>query len=191
MINAECRVHLLPNSIGKGRLSIFREACAKFSLECITPFNNDIVECVIVEDTLETRIIIEKILHLDPSNSPMPQLVSTRWLSESLRAQKLLPREPFIRPLLFDTMQSSVEDNISMNQKVSRTKTNNEQSIIPRIRSNSDSDYDENEDVSQTDEELVVCIVYSNLDMNNSIRSSFLNKVKRILFENLLSRFLT
>ena len=167
MINAECRVHLLPNSIGKGRLSIFRKACAKFSLECITPFNNDIVECVIVEDTLETHVIIEKILHLDPLNSHIPQLVSTRWLSESLRSQKLLPREPFIRPLIFDIMKSSVEDNISINQKVSRTKINNEQSIIPRMRSNSDSDYDENEDVNQTDEELVVCIVYSNLNIDN------------------------
>jgi hypothetical protein len=157
MINAEYRVHLLPNAIGKGRLSIFREACAKFSLECITPFNIDNVDCVIVEDTLDTHIIIEKILHIDPSNSYIPQLVSTRWLSESLRAQKLLPRESFIRSLVSESSMTSNEDNISIDPKISPTKIFNEQSIIPRIRSNSDSDYDEDETVNKTDEELVVC----------------------------------
>jgi len=157
MINAEYRVYLLPNAIGKGRLSIFREACAKFSLECITPFNIDNVECVIVEDTLDTHIIIEKILHIDPSNSYIPQLVSTRWLSESLRAQKLLPRESFIRSLVSEISMTSNEDNISIDPKISPTKIFNEQSIIPRIRSNSDSDYDEDESVNKTDEELVVC----------------------------------
>jgi hypothetical protein len=161
MINAECRVHLLPNSIGKGRLAIFREACAKFSLECITPFNIDNVECVIVEDTLDPHIIIEKILHIDPSNSYIPQLVSTRWLSESLRAQKLLPREPFIRSLVSESPMTPNEDNISNEPKTSPIKLFNELSIIPRIRSNSGSDYDEDDaGVNKTDEELVVCILY-------------------------------
>jgi hypothetical protein len=160
MINAECRVYLLPNAIGKGRLSIFREACAKFSLECITPFNIDNVECVIVEDTLDPYIVIEKILHIDPSNSYIPQLVSTRWLSESLRAQKLLPRESFIRSLVSENPMTPNEDDVLIDPKISPTKFNNEQSIIPRIRSNSDSDYDEDEDVNKTDEELVVCILY-------------------------------
>ncbi|CAF2819088.1 unnamed protein product [Rotaria sp. Silwood2] len=155
MINATCRVHLLPNSVGKGRLSIFREACVKFSLQCITPFNIDNVDCVIVEDSLETHVIVEKILHLNPSNSYIPQLVSTRWLSESLRAQKLLPRESFIRSLVFEVTKTSNEDNIPINQKISRTKLSNEQSIIPRIRSNSDSDYDEEENINKTDQELV------------------------------------
>jgi len=160
MINAECRVYLLPNAIGKGRLSIFREACAKFSLECVTPFNIDNVECVIVEDTLDPHIVIEKILHIDLSNSYIPQLVSTRWLSESLRAQKLLPRESFIRSLVSENPMTPNEDDVSMDAKISPTKFNNEQSIIPRIRSNSDSDYDEDENVNKTDEELVVCILY-------------------------------
>jgi hypothetical protein len=160
MINAECRVYLLPNSVGKGRLAIFQEACAKFSLECVTPFNIDNVDCVIVEDTLETQIIIEKILRLDLSNSYIPQLVSTRWLSESLRAQKLLSREPFIRSLESEITMTPVEDNVPVNQNISGTKFSNEQLIIPRIRSNSDSDYDEDERVDKTDEELAVCIVY-------------------------------
>lgn len=160
MINAECRVHLLPNAIGKGRLSIFREACTRFSLECITPFNIDNVECVIVEDTLETSVIIDKILCLDPSNSYIPQLVSTRWLSESLRAQKLLSRESFIRSLVVENPVTSNEDNMSIDPKISPTKLFNEQSIIPRIRSNSDSDYDEDENITKTDDELVVCIIY-------------------------------
>ncbi|CAF3745122.1 unnamed protein product [Rotaria sp. Silwood1] len=159
MINATCRVYLLPNSIGKGRLSIFREACSKFSLECITSFNINNIDCIIVEDTLETHIIIEKILHIDLSNSYIPQLVSTRWLSESLRAQKLLPREPYIRSLVFEITKTTNENNIIINQKISRIKFNNEQSIIPRIRSNSDSDYDDDdENIKKTDEELIVCI---------------------------------
>ena len=162
MINAQYRVYLLPNSIGKGRLSIFRKACTRFSLECITSFNIDDVECVIVEDTLDTHVIIEKILHLDPSNTTIPQLVSTRWLSESLRAQKLLPREPYVRSLVVDATQTFTNENISTNQRLSRTTINHEQSIIPKIRSNSDSDYDENEDVNQTDEDLVVCTRYLN-----------------------------
>ncbi len=159
MINAECRVYLLPNAIGKGRLSIFREACAKFSLECITPFNIDNVECVIVEDTLDPHIVIEKILHIDLSNSYIPQLVSTRWLSESLRAQKLLPRESFIRSLESEIPLTSNEDYVPMDEKISPTRLSNEQSIIPRVRSNSDSDYDDDEEgVNKTDEELVVSI---------------------------------
>jgi hypothetical protein len=169
MINAEYRVHLLPNAIGKGRLSIFREACAKFSLECITPFDIDNVECVIVEDTLDTHIIIEKILQLDPSNPYIPQLVSTRWLSESLRAQKLLPRERFIRSLTSENTMTTNDDDILIDPKISPTKSNNEQSIIPRMRSNSDSDYDEDEIVNKTDEELVVCIW--NIGMIDFVRS--------------------
>jgi hypothetical protein len=159
MINAECRVYLLPNSVGKGRLAIFREACAKFSLECITPFNIDNIDCVIVEDTLSTDVIIEKILRLDLSNSYIPQLISTRWLSESLRAQKLLPREPFIRSLDTDVTMTPIEDKTPIDKNISPTKFSNEQSVIPRIRSNSDSDYDEDEGVNKTDEELAVCII--------------------------------
>jgi len=159
MINADYRVYLLPNSVGKGRLSIFREACAKFSLECITPFNIDNVDCIIVEDTLDPHIIIEKILRLDPSNSHIPQLVSTRWLSESLRAQKLLPRESFIRSLVSEIPITSNEDYVPMDEKISQTRLSNEQSILPRVRSNSDSDYDDDEEgVNKTDEELVVRI---------------------------------
>ena len=171
MINAECRVYLLPNSVGKGRLSIFREACTKFSLDCITPFNVDNVDCVIVEDSLETHIIIEKILLLNPTSSYIPQLVSTRWLSESLRAQKLLPREPFIRSFAIEMTPSPIEDTIPMNEKTSRTKLSHEQSIIPRKRSNSDSDYDEDETVNKTDEELVVriiCLKYTSFGVNYS-----------------------
>ncbi|CAF3310726.1 unnamed protein product [Rotaria socialis] len=156
MINAACRVHLLPNSVGKGRLSIFREACTKFSLECVTPFNIDNVECIIVEDSLETNVIIEKILHLDPSNAYIPQLVSTRWLSDSLRAQQLLPREPFIRSLVFEVTKTLDDNsNTAVNQKLSRPQLNSEQSFLPRKRSNSDSDYDEDVDMNKTDEELV------------------------------------
>jgi hypothetical protein len=173
MFNAENRVYLLPNSIGKGRLTIFREACTKFSLECITPFDANNVECVIVEDTLDTQIIIEKILHLDPSNSFIPQLVSTRWLSESLRAQKLLPRKEFIRSLVLDNpTTSNNEDCIVNNQKISPTKFNHDQSILPRIRSSSDSDYDEEDDVNQTNEELVVCIACM-MYIENEIAFSF------------------
>jgi len=159
MINADYRVYLLPNSVGKGRLSIFREACTKFSLECITPFNIDNVDCIIVEDTLDPHVIIEKILRLDPSNSHIPQLVSTRWLSESLRAQKLLPRESFIRSLVSEIPITSNEDDVPMDEKISQTRLSNEQSILPRVRSNSDSDYDDDEEgVNKTDEELVVSI---------------------------------
>jgi hypothetical protein len=159
MINADYRVYLLPNSVGKGRLSIFREACAKFSLECITPFNIDNVDCIIVEDTLDPHVIIEKILRLDPSNSHIPQLVSTRWLSESLRAQKLLPRESFIRSLVSEIPITSNEDDVPMDERISQTRLSNEQSILPRVRSNSDSDYDDDEEgVNKTDEELVVSI---------------------------------
>ena len=159
MINADYRVYLLPNSVGKGRLSIFREACAKFSLECITPFNIDNVDCIIVEDTLDPHVIIEKILRLDPSNSHIPQLVSTRWLSESLRAQKLLPRESFIRSLVSEIPITSNEDDVPMDERISQTRLSNEQSILPRVRSNSDSDYDDDEEgVNKTDEELVVRI---------------------------------
>jgi hypothetical protein len=168
MINAESRVYLLPNSVGKGRLAIFREACTKFSLECITPFDVNNVECVIVEDTLDTQIIIEKILHLDPANTFIPQLVSTRWLSESLRAQKLLPRKQFIRSLVLENPTVLNEDHVVNNQKISPTKFNHEQSILPRIRSNSDSDYDEEEDTNKTNEELVVCIVCM-IDIKNEI----------------------
>ncbi|CAF0914208.1 unnamed protein product [Adineta steineri] len=155
MIDAECRVYLLPNAIGKGRLTIFREACTKYSLECITPFNIDNIECIIAEDSLDTNIIIEKILHLDPSNLHIPQIVSTRWLSESLRAQKLLPRESFIRSIVSETPTTPNEDNIVHDEKILRTRFNTEQSIMPRIRSNSDSDYEDDEDVNKTDEELV------------------------------------
>jgi hypothetical protein len=159
MINADYRVYLLPNSVGKGRLSIFREACAKFSLECITPFNIDNVDCIIVEDTLDPHVIIEKILRLDPSNSHIPQLVSTRWLSESLRAQKLLPRESFIRSLVSEIPITPNEDDVPMDERISQTRLSNEQSILPRVRSNSDSDYDDDEEgVNKTDEELVVSI---------------------------------
>jgi hypothetical protein len=158
MINANSRVYLLPNAVGKGRLSIFCEACDKFSLERLTSFDIDNVECVIVEDTLDTNIIIEKILHIDPSNSNIPQLVSTRWLSESLRSQKLLPRESFIRSLVFETTVAPIEEDLSNDQKTSRTKFSSEQPVLPRIRSNSDSDYDDEEEVNQNDEELVVRI---------------------------------
>lgn len=156
MINAGCRIYLLPNSVGKGRLAIFREACAKFSLECITPFDMNNVECVIVEDTLDTQVIIEKILRLDPSNAFIPQLISTRWLSESLRAQKLLPRELFIRSLVVENPSIMHEEHPRTREKISPMKFSSEQSILPRIRSNSDSDYDEEDGVDKTDEDLVV-----------------------------------
>lgn len=158
MITAGCRVYLLPNSVGKGRLAIFRDACAKFSLECIAPFDMNNVECVLVEDTLDTQVIIEKILRLDPSNSFIPQLISTRWLSESLRAQQLLPREPFVRSLVVENPSLMHEEHPQNIPKISPIKSANEQSILPRIRSNSDSDYDEDEGVNKTDEELVVRI---------------------------------
>lgn len=162
MINATCRVHLLPNSIGKGRLTIFREACSKFSLECINPFSIDNVDCVIVEDTLETNVIIERILHIDPTNSSIPPLVSTRWLSESLRAQKLLPHEPFIRSLVFEATNTTDEDqnSITNNEKSVRPKLPTEESFLPRKRSNSDSDYDEDENMNKTDEALIVYICH-------------------------------
>ena len=160
MIYAECRVHLLPNAVGKGRLSIFREACAKFSLQSITPFDLDRVDCVLVEDTLDPHVVVEKILHLDPSSEHLPQLVSTRWLSESLRAQSLLPREPFIRSLTRETTAtraSSNEGSLVDHQKSSRSKFTLEQPILPRVRSNSDSDYDDNnEEANATDQELMV-----------------------------------
>lgn len=167
MIYAECRVHLLPNAVGKGRLSIFREACTKFSLQSITPFDIENVDCVLVEDTLDPYVVIEKILHLDPSSDNLPQLVSTRWLSESLRAQHLLPREPFIRSLIRETTtarSSSTEEPPVNNQKSSRTTFTHEQAILPRVRSNSDSDYEENdEDTNKTDQELMVRILCRSL----------------------------
>lgn len=160
MINAECRVYLVPNSIGKGRLTIFRDACTKFSLQYLTSFDLQTVDCIIAEDTLEANVIIEKILRLDRTNISIPPLVSTRWLSESLRAQKLLPREGFIRSL--DSEKSnSIDENpthCSNTEKISPTKQQNEQSILPRIRSNSDSDYDEDEPMDIPNEGLVTLV---------------------------------
>ena len=167
MIYAECRVHLLPNAVGKGRLSIFREACEKFSLQAITPFDLDRVDCVLVEDTLDPHVVVEKILHLDPSSDHLPQLVSTRWLSESLRAQSLLPREPFIRSLTRETTTaraSSNEGSLVESQKASRTKFTQDPPILPRVRSNSDSDYDDiDEDTNASDQELIVRVLCETL----------------------------
>ena len=157
MIHAECRVHLLPNAVGKGRLAIFREACEKFSLECVTPFDAERVHCVLVEDALETQVVLEKILHLDPFSSSAPQLVSTRWLSESLRAQQLLPREPFIRTHVFEPTLKPSEEATSIDREQVRTKTSHEQSFMPRVRSDSGSDYDDDgEETNGTDQELAV-----------------------------------
>ncbi|CAF1264141.1 unnamed protein product [Adineta ricciae] len=155
MIDAECRVYLLPNAIGKGRLAIFRDACSKFSLQCTESFHIDNIDYVIAEDTLDTQIILEKILHLDSSNLHVPPIVSTRWLSESLRAQYLLPREPYTRSLRAESSIAPQLDHHLNDEKLPRTRHTNEQSIIPRIRSDSDSDYDEGKDANKADEDLV------------------------------------
>ena len=160
MLDAVCRVHLLPNAVGKGRLNIFREACEKFSIQCIYPFDFEQVDCVIVEDSLDAHVVIEKILHLDPTQPCLPPLVSTRWLSESIRAQKLLPYEPFVRSLKVET-QSVIETSPTSEQKSSKQKFPHEPIIIPRIRSKSDSDYDEEDDeTSKADQDLVVKSIF-------------------------------
>lgn len=157
MLDAACRVHLLPNSVGKGRLNIFREACDKFSIQCIDPFDFAQVDCVIVEESLDSHVIIEKILHLDPTHPHLPPLVSTRWLSESIRAQKLLPFEPFVRSLKVENPTVVQESPTTSELKPQKMKFSPEQLVIPRIRSKSDSDYDEeDEDKNKADQDLVV-----------------------------------
>ena len=167
MLDAACRVYLLPNAVGKGRLNIFREACEKFSIQCIHPFDVEQVDCIIIEDCLDPHVVIEKILHLDPTNSHLPPLVSTRWLSESIRAQKLVPFEPFVRSLKIES-PPVLPISPTSEQKTSKTKSPQEQFIIPRIRSKSDSDYDEeDEEKDKNDQDLVVRLILNTSSLKN------------------------
>lgn len=157
MTDAVCRVYLLPNGVGKGRLAIFRQACRKFSLQCQPSFDFENVDCIIVEDTLNPHVIIERILHLNPTDHNLPQLVSTRWLSESLRAQTLLPREHYVRSLTVEEPSLSMEETQTSSLQSICPKLNSEHFTLPRVRSKSDSDYEDEEETVQTDQELIVC----------------------------------
>jgi hypothetical protein len=165
MFDVPCRVHVLPNAVGKGRLMIFLDACKKFSLPCFARYDIDTVDCVIVEDTLDTHVVIEKILQLDPTSAHLPELVSTRWLSESLRAQQLLPRTSFVRTVAYQSMTTTTisNDTIStIDRSCSQTKFHQEPTTMPRLRSNSDSDYEENDnETNKNSDEPFVRIIRS------------------------------
>lgn len=163
MIDVQIRVYLLPNGVGKGRLAIFRQACEKFSLEYQEYFQTETTDFVIVEDTLDPQVVIEKILHLNPSNSNLPTLISTRWLSESLRAQKLLNHESYIRSLMIErepitepTTTATATSNTLSPQKTNKLKSHTEPLILPRLRPDSDSDYEDDEEKLEPNPDLVV-----------------------------------
>ncbi|CAF0803213.1 unnamed protein product [Didymodactylos carnosus] len=92
------KIYLLPNSLGKGRLSIFKDAFSKFRLNSAEDFDCQKVKFVIVEESLDLPTVL-KILKLDVRNDTdnsnsennRPVLISTKWLTDSIKSKYLLP----------------------------------------------------------------------------------------------------
>ena len=79
-----------------------------------------------------------------------------------IRIDSDINRERCIRMTSLEKSNSNNEEDTihrsNTTEKISPTKLQHERSILPRIRSSSDSDYDEDEPMDVPNEGLVVCL---------------------------------
>ncbi|CAF1025646.1 unnamed protein product [Didymodactylos carnosus] len=92
-------LYLLPNSIGKGRLQVFKDALVKkFHLNLVDKYDITTVNYVIIEDSLDVHVVLDKILNVfqQYQNSNKPILIRTLWISDSIKSKQLLPIHNYI-----------------------------------------------------------------------------------------------
>jgi hypothetical protein len=94
--------YFLPNGIGKERRRIFTNAFERFHLQLTESPEN--ARFILVDEQFDVPKVFS-ILKIDPSENndkPVPIVIQTRWLSDSLKEKRLIPltKDYIIRPPL-------------------------------------------------------------------------------------------
>ena len=103
--------------VGKRRLEIFHKACLKFGLTVVdyTASNS----FILIDDELDF-VSANKALKSSLSLSSLsPVFIRTKWLSDSIKENKLLSHQPYIlQANLSHTVSSPIETSNSPNKNV-------------------------------------------------------------------------